>query len=155
MNRDKFTQKVLEAETTLYRVAKSILLNDADCEDAAQEAVLKAYEKIGSLRDERYFTTWLVRILINECYRKKRKSVNIVPIDEYSETLADESGGDWSYLYGAVMSLKPKIRIAVVLHYIEGYSVEETAKMLRIPAGTVKSRLHSGRRILREELGNE
>lgn len=155
MDRDKFTQKVLETETTLYRVAKSILLNDADCEDAAQEAVLKAYEKIGSLRDERYFTTWLVRILINECYRKKRKSVNIVPIDEYSENLAAESGGEYSYLYGAVMSLKPKIRIAVVLHYIEGYSVEETAKILRIPAGTVKSRLHSGRRILREELENE
>ncbi len=155
MDRDKFTQKVLEAETTLYRVAKSILLNDADCEDAAQEAVLKAYEKIGSLRDERYFTTWLVRILINECYRKKRKSVNIVPIDEYRENLTAQSGGEYSYLYGAVMSLQPKIRIAVVLHYIEGYSVEETAKILRIPAGTVKSRLHSGRRILREELENE
>lgn len=150
MDKDKFTEKVLEAEETMYRVAKSIMVNDFDCEDAVSEAVLKAYEKLHTLREERYFKTWLIRILINECYRKKR-SPKIIPLDEYAESLTarDES---CSELYGAVMRLAPKLRIVIVLHCVEGYSVEEVGKILKIPAGTVKSRLYKGRKQLKEEL---
>ncbi len=154
MDKDSFAKNVLEAETTMYRVAKSIMVNESDCEDAVSEAVLKAYEKLNTLREERYFKTWLIRILINECYRKKRAQAKIIPLEDYAESLTvnDES---CSELYGAVMKLKPRIRITVVLHYIEGYGVEEIAGILKIPAGTVKSRLHAGRKMLREELKNE
>lgn len=154
MDKDKFAEKVLDAEETMYRIAKSIMVNDSDCEDAVSEAVLKAYEKLHTLREERYFKTWLIRILINECYRKKRAQAKIIPLEEYAESLTvrDES---CSELYGAVMKLKPKTRIVIVLHYIEGYSVEEVGKILKIPAGTVKSRLHSGRKQLKEELNDE
>lgn len=154
MDKDKFTEKILEAETTMYRVSKSILLNDCDCEDAVSEAVLKAYEKLHTLREERYFKTWLIRILINECYRKKRAVSRFMTLEEYAEglTVNDE---DYTDLYRAVMRLKTQIRITIVLHYIEGYSVEEVAGILKIPAGTVKSRLHSGRKTLREELDYE
>lgn len=154
MDKDEFTKQVLEAETTMYRIAKSIMVNESDCEDAVSEAVLKAYAKLHTLKEERYFKTWLIRILINECYRKKRAQAKIMPLEEYAESLTvrDESYSD---LYSAVMKLKPQIRITVVLHYIEGYSVEEIGKILKIPAGTVKSRLHSGRKNLKEELNDE
>lgn len=153
MDKDKFAEKVLDAEETMYRIAKSIMVNDSDCEDAVSEAVLKAYEKLYTLREERYFKTWLIRILINECYRKKREP-KIIPLEEYADrlTVKDESRSE---LYGAVMRLKPRLRIVMVLHYIEGYSVEEVGKILKIPAGTVKSRLHSGRKQLKEELKDE
>lgn len=152
MDREKFTQGVLEAEDTMYRVSKAILISDADCEDAVQDAVLKAFSKLNSLREERYFKTWLIRILINECYRYKRNSKRLVPFDDTVNETAEKR--DYSDLYRAVMNLKEPIRIVVTLHYIEGYAVREIGKMLKIPSGTVKSRLHTGRKILKEELQN-
>lgn len=153
MDKEQFTRYILEAEATMYRISKTILINDSDCEDAVQDAVLKAYSKLRTLRDERYFKTWLIRILMNECYRKKREQSRLAPLDDSMEiSSADE---DYSELYSVIMRLKPKIRLIIVLYYIEGYSVCEIGKILKIPEGTVKSRLYSGRRILKEELKDE
>ena len=154
MNKEKFTREVLSAETTMYHIAKSILIYDDDCADAVQEAVLKAYTKLYTLKEERYFKTWLIRIVINECYRKKRAQTNTVPFEEYAVNKSAQDK-NYSYLYQAILSLKEPVRIVIVLHYIEGYSVEEVGRILKIPAGTVKSRLHSGRKLLREELQDE
>lgn len=154
MDKEKFTNEVLNVESTMYHVAKSILICDSDCEDAVQEAVLKAFMKLHTLREEKYFKTWLIRILINECYRNKRANSKIIPFHEYTDS--QPAGNDeYSYLYSAVMQLKESVRIVIVLHYIEGYSVNEIGKILKIPAGTVKSRLYSGRKLLKEELKDE
>lgn len=153
MDKEQFTRYILEAETTMYRISKTILINDSDCEDAVQDAVLKAYSKLGTLRDERYFKTWLIRILMNECYRKKREQSRLSPLDDCAEILSERE--DYSCVYSAVMKLKQGLRIVIVLYYIEGYSVSEIGKILKIPEGTVKSRLYSGRRILKEELDDE
>ena len=67
MNDQEFTMRVRLMERKLYRIAHAILWNDADCADAIQEAVFKGWMKRSGLREERYFETWLVRILINEC----------------------------------------------------------------------------------------
>lgn len=69
MDRKEFGNLILENERQLYRIAKSILRSDEDCADAAQETVMKAFEKLHTLRDDRYAKTWLIRILINECFR--------------------------------------------------------------------------------------
>lgn len=153
MDKEQFTRYILEAEATMYRISKTILINDSDCEDAVQDAVLKAYSKLGTLRDERYFKTWLIRILMNECYRKKREQSRLTSLDEGMEIPSDEK--NYSYLYSAVMKLKQGLRIVIVLYYIEGYSVSEIGKILKIPEGTIKSRLCIGRRILKEELKDE
>ena len=73
MDRKEFGNLILENERQLYRIAKSILRSDEDCADAAQEAVMKAFEKLHTLRDDRYAKTWLIRILINECFRMADK----------------------------------------------------------------------------------
>ena len=62
MTNEEFVSQISNAQTTLYRVAKSILKNDEDCADAIQNAVLKAFDKIGTLKQEKYFRTWLTRI---------------------------------------------------------------------------------------------
>ena len=62
MDREQFTSAVLAAEPTLYRVAKTMLRSEHDCADAAQQAILRAWEQLDSLRSTRYFKTWLVRI---------------------------------------------------------------------------------------------
>lgn len=151
MDKTTFTQKVLESEQTLYRVAMSMLQNDADCEDAVQETILMAYKKLNTLRNEEYFKTWLVRILINNCKKIIKKKSRFVPIEELAEqsTLDDTQGSEVRL---ALNKLQPKIRAVMVMKYIEGFSVKEIKSILKIPDGTVKSRLARGRELLGLEL---
>lgn len=148
LDKQTFTALVLETEDTLYRVAWSILRNSADTEDAVQEAVLRAWEKLSSLREPKYFRTWLTRILIRECYRLRRSGSLVIPLEELPESAAPESGEVWRSL----QTLPEGLRLPFVLHYVEGYSVTETGTILRLPAGTVKSRLSRARSALRLEL---
>ena len=79
MDGTEFTRRVIKAERKLYRIAYSILWNDQDCCDAAQETMAKAWQYKEKLYSEAYFDTWLVRILINECrsmLRKRKRDVS-------------------------------------------------------------------------------
>ena len=114
---------------------------------------MKAWQKHGQLRDERLMETWLVRILINECYNVKRAHRRISPMAELPERPAPvDAGGE---VRGAVMALPDKLRLPVVLHYMEGYRVDEIARMLHLPQGTVKSRLRNARARLKDMLGEK
>ena len=73
MTKDVFIKEVRDAEAMLYHISKSILKNDSDCGDAVQETILKAYEKLPTLKKEKYFRTWITKILINECNGILRK----------------------------------------------------------------------------------
>ena len=151
MDKEDFAKAVLEAETTLYRISKTILKSDTDCEDAVQEAIIKAYTNLHKLKNEKYFKTWLIRIVINECYRMQKNKTEHLSYDEYSD-IESPSTTDYSDLYEAIMKLNPPIKLAVVLHYIEGYSLKEIGDILKIPVGTVKSRLSKGRNMLKSML---
>ena len=151
MDKEEFTRAVLEYESTLYRVAKSMLGSEADCADAAQNALLRAWEKQHTLRDTAYFKTWLTRILINECRAMLRQRARFVPLEEEAaegEIAPERDSG----LYEAVMGLDVKYRVTFVLYYIEGFRTREIASMLKLPEGTVKTRLRRAREILRTEL---
>lgn len=151
MDKQTFQNNVLSSEDMLYRVSKSICFYESDCEDAVQQAILKAYEKLDTLREEKYFRTWITRILINECYRVNKLKRREVSFFEYS--LSEEAHNEnHSYVFESIMNLPPKIRIVIQLYYVEGYSVEETASILHIPSGTVKSRLSQGRKKLKSIL---
>lgn len=151
MDKEEFTRAVLEYESTLYRVAKSMLGSEADCADAAQNALLRAWEKQHTLRDTAYFKTWLTRILINECRAMLRQRARFAPLEEEAaegEIAPERDSG----LYEAVMGLDVKYRVPFVLYYIEGFRTREIASMLKLPEGTVKTRLRRAREILRTEL---
>lgn len=148
MDKEAFASVVLSSTDSLYRISKSILKCDADCEDAVQEAIAMGFGKLDTLRQEAYARTWLTRILIRECYsllKKREKSAAMLtePEEESYE------GSDYSELYEALSTLKKEYRLTIVLHYLEGYSIDEIGKIMRVPAGTVKSRLSRGRRDLR------
>lgn len=152
MDRDDFASRVAAAEPTLYRISKSILKNDCDCADAVQEAILTAYGKLSSLREARYFKTWLCKILIHECYRVYRANRKTVSLEEYAQLEAAPAQSRDPGLYAAIMELREELRLVVVLHYVEGFQVAEIAGMLKIPEGTVKSRLSRARAELRSAL---
>lgn len=151
MNKENFTNRVLNAETTLYRVSMSMLKNEKDCEDAVQDAILIAYERLDTLKNEEYFSTWLIRILINICNKqlKMRKRA-------YQSETVDYLSGNDDYsnieLKEIFENLPVKIRTVVMLYYGEKFSVREIKEILHIPEGTVKSRLAKGRQLLKIEL---
>lgn len=153
MTNEQFVCHITDAEKSLYRVAKSILKNDEDCADAIQNAILKAFDKLGTLKHEKHFRTWLTRILINECYHMLKDRREQVPYEEYME--GQESTADYSEVFTALMELEDMYRVPFSLHYIEGYSTSEIAKLLDISVSNVKTRLSRARAKLQVRLGGE
>lgn len=154
MEKEAFANVVLSSTDSLYRISKSILKYDMDCEDAVQEAIATGFGKLSTLRHEAYAKTWLTRILIHECYnllKKREKSAEMLAEPEDMEY----EDSDYSDLYDALSTLKKEYRLTIVLYYLEGYSIEEIARILRVPSGTVKSRLSRGRKNLRRIMERE
>ena len=150
MTREEFTNLILDSEQTLYRVAMSMLRNEKDCEDAVQTAILTAYEKLETLKQEQYFKTWLVRILINVCNKQLRSAAKTTELHDTDITA--DSAETATEIRMAIESLPVKIRQVVVLYYIEDFSVKEIKSIIKIPEGTVKSRLSKGRTLLKDYL---
>ena len=147
-----FNQRVRACERRLYRVARTMLPRECDCEDAVQEALLRAWDRLDTLKNEAYFETWLMRILINQCktfYRRRPPAPT-----ELTEDIPRPEPQDTPRL-DALTALPQKPRVALELHDIEGYSVAETARILRLPEGTVKWRLKRGRELLKATIQRE
>ena len=142
MEEERFVSEVRAMERTLYRVARGYLRTWDECADAVQEALCKAWDKRKRV-DESYFRPWLTRIVINECHNIGRRKKRLIPVAEPEREPAPEPA--LPELADALEALPEKLRLPLSLHYLEGFSVEEIARILRIPAGTVKSRLHQAR----------
>ncbi len=152
MHKTEFISRVRGCERRLYRIAHTMLRSEADCEDAVQETLLKAWAARDSLRHEEWFETWLIRILINQCksfWRRHESRETALP-----ENLPQPASGNHR-LMDALMALDEKHRIVLELKYIEGYDIKEVALILGIPEGTVKWRLNRARTALKRELGEE
>ncbi len=152
MDKEFFVRELEAQSGMLYRIAWTILRNDDACRDAMQEAALKAWEKRGTLRDQRYFRTWMTRILINACYdthRSRRRFVSVAEIPEPALPPPDPT------LSLALQSLPEKLRLPLVLCYSEGMSYAEAAQTLRIPVTTVRGRIRRAKDALRKELDAE
>ncbi len=157
MTEFEFEQQVTALTQKMYRVSASLLHSPQDRQDAVQECVWKAWRKLPQLRDESLFKAWIMRILVNECKRMHRahwrevavEEIEIEQPDGVDNRLRDE------VLHSAVMQLPEKLRLAVTLFYIDGFSMRETAQILRCPEGTVKQRLHRARTALRILLEKE
>ena len=145
-----FSREIEKLGPTLFRVAFAILRNRTDCEDAAQNAVLKAYRNLGSLKQRGYFKTWLISILKNECFDmlKRRRPT----LDVTEQELSYEMAVPDVDLNRAFDQLSPEERLPITLYYYEGYDTREIAKLTEVSEGTVRSRLSRGRASLRAML---
>jgi len=168
---DLFYELVRPYERRVYTAALGILRNEADAEDVAQEAVLKAFKHIRQFRSEARFSTWLIQITVNEARMRRRKEhANIM---ESMADRQDEEGNysphdfaDWreipletlerremrEMLAAALASLAEKYREVFVLRDMQHLSIEETAKSLGISTASVKTRLLRARLMLRDML---
>lgn len=129
----------------MYHIAKSLLYNDADCADAIQEAIVKAFSKLHTLKDDSYARTWLIRIVMNECYTIMRREKKIISLEEYQMDGQATEQKDYSDLYEAIFKLPEQMKLCVTLYYMEGYSVKEVAALLDTTESAVKNRLAKAR----------
>lgn len=150
MTKEQFTQNILDCEEMLFRISMSMLKNETDCQDAMQTAILLAYEKLYTLKNQEYFKTWIVRILINVCNKQLKLRQKSVEIKDYYK--ADDFSQESAEIRMLVESLPVKIRQVVVLYYMEQFSTREISSILKIPKGTVLSRLAKGRELLKVDL---
>lgn len=152
MDRQELGEAIIAHTQLLYRVSCGLLRCEADREDAVQSAIEKAWRQADRLRDAKKLRSWLIRILVNECRSLLRKKQRETPFD----TLPDLPGPDDARaLREALASLPDELRLPLMLHYIEGLSVQEIASALGRPKGTILSRMHRGRGLLRDILGSE
>lgn len=148
MDKKELGEMIIGSTDEFYRIAKSILKEDADCQDAVQEAVSKAFAKMNTLREKKYAKTWFTRILLNECYgmlrKRNRESV-------YNERISREEADmhQYSDLYQKIMALEIEYRVPLVLYYLNQYTVKEISGMLDLGESAVKMRLSRARKMMR------
>ena len=155
MDKDAFAARVTAMQQSLYRVAASYLRGEADRLDAVCEAVARAWEKRGTLRDERLFATWLTRILIRECVNIQRRQRRTVPVDALPEQAQEDESDAVRSLREAIETLPQRQRTMVVLHYMEDYDVREVARIMGTTRGAVCAGLSRARETLRRRIGED
>jgi RNA polymerase sigma-70 factor (ECF subfamily) len=159
-NREAFGELVTRYVAQARRVARAVLRDAADADDAVQDAFLSALKNLGRYDPARPFGPWLLRIVANAATdRLRRRRVRAgEPIGAHLAT--NEAGPDRQAdraalseaLWAALATLPERQRLAVVLFDVEGYSHREIAETLGIPEGTVRSHVFHARRALREAL---
>ena len=152
MNSEQFTRLVRGYIDTVFRVALNYLRNPADAEDITQTVFEKLLRERKNFESEEHIRNWLIRVTVNECKKLLRSPWRFVePIEDYMKGMTFENTAQ-SELYRAVIGLPKKYRMAIYLHYYEGYSTQEIGRILRIPKNTVCSHLKRGRELLKKEL---
>lgn len=157
----------------LFRLARATLRDDAEAEDALQDAYLQAYRTIGGFRGDSTLSTWLSRVVLNECLARLRRASRrqrIVPIVAWTEEIdiemrnvSDDDEPDRSLMRAQMRALLERkldalpvaFRTVFVLRSVEDLSVEETADVLSLPESTVRSRHFRARSLLRDALVQE
>jgi RNA polymerase sigma-70 factor (ECF subfamily) len=166
-----FEQLVKRYDRKLLRIAQSVTHNREDSQDAVQEAFLKAYQNLSDFREDSQFSTWLIRITVNQSLMKLRKQRTIreVSLDQDLQAdgstlpieVTDRAPGPEQIcgtselriiLVKAMGGLRPILRTVFVLRDIEGMSIQQTAEVLNVTQTAVKARLWRARLQLRERL---
>lgn len=154
-NKEQFVQQIRQYMDMIFRLAFNCLKSQADADDVTQTVLLRLYETEKVFDNEDHLKHWLVRVTLNECKKHWRSPWNRTEeYENYVSTLVFDEP-QYSDLFEAIMGLDTKYRIVIYLYYYEGYSIEEIAGLLRLPRGTVGTRLKRAREQLKQKLSEE
>lgn len=153
MQKEEFTYRVEAMRGQLYKTAMLYLGSHAQAVDVMDEAIYKGLCGYKKLRKPEFFATWMTRILINECNNELRRRKRVCPMEELPETAVEEF--DSLPLKEAIGKLPKELKEVVVLRYFSGFTLAETADLLKIPRGTAASRQRKALQILRLEMEEE
>ncbi len=141
-------------KTKLFRTAKGVLGNETLALDAVSEAVLRAFKGIKRLREPKYAETWFIRIVLNAAKDVKRRQKYELVMETVPESAYYDNHGDMEF-FALIESLQKELREIISLKYYSDYTLAEISEILKIPEGTVKSRLNRALNQLRLEVSNE
>lgn len=144
-DKEAFGQLIRMHTPSMYKVAKAILKNDEDAADAIQETALTCWEKLGTLKKDKYFKTWMTRILINHCnqiYRQRSRMVSEVVLPEEGAAEESYAAVEWKEF---LQCLEEKYRVVTILYYVEGFKIREIAEILEVNEKTISGRLATAR----------
>ena len=153
MTEQEYIRRAGSLKEQLYRTAALMLGGESAAVDAVDEAFYRGFRSYKKLRQPEFFDTWLTRILINVCNTELRRRKRELAVAELPETAQEEFDG--LPLKEAVGRLPKELREVIILRYFTGLTLEETAKALDIPRGTVTSRQKRALGLLRLELADE
>lgn len=143
-NKDKeaFTKLILDIQKDLYYIARIKLQNEEDICDAMQETMLAAFEEINKLKENKYFKTWIIKILINQCNKtyRRQKWISLEENDCYNYIAKEEKNDkiDFDIL---IKNLNNQEKTIMTLYYYLGYTTKEISKILNIREGTIRSKI--------------
>lgn len=145
-----FIELIEANKQSMYKVARSYFSNEEDIGDAIQDTIETCYRSLGDLKQERYFRTWLIRILINKCIDIIRKNRRENPAEMFPDQgICDPALSNCEF-EELMRSLDEKYRTVLLLYYSEGFKISEIAQLLDMEENTVKSRLSRGRKKFRD-----
>lgn len=153
---DAFCKLIKINKDVLYKTAYTYTKNQHDALEILDSTVYKAYISIKKLKDTKYFNTWIMRILINNCinYLKKKKRIVLfkgnVDIPEKAEHINNKE--EILDLYEAIDNLEGKLKIIIILRYFQDLTVPQIAEIMDYPLGTVKTYIHKALKQLRIKL---
>ncbi|MBQ7920590.1 MAG: sigma-70 family RNA polymerase sigma factor [Lachnospiraceae bacterium] len=153
MNNEEYAKRVEEIRGRLYKTAFLYLGSESLALDAVDEAVYKGLCNHKKLRQPEYFTTWMTRILMNECHNEQRRQKRLIPLEEVQELLTEDY--DSLPLKEAIKRLPKELKEVIILRYFTGYTLAETAETLKIPQGTAATRQRKALQLLKLEFEEE
>lgn len=154
-NHKAFQELIEKEKVKLYKMAFVYMKNEEEALEVFQETVYKAFISIKNLNDERYFSTWLTRILINTALDQLKKKKTIIPMEKeiLESKIEPYQPSDKDYdLLEVVMNLEDKYKTVLILRFYQDYTVKQIAEILGCPEGTVKTNIHRGVQLLRKKL---
>ena len=161
-DREAFRMLFEAHKDRVYAIALHYSGNDATAQDIAQQVFLKLMTNIKQFNFQSEFTTWLYRMVANTCFDEQRRWRRLIPFGDATELQAMRTTENIEATYTrleisenvslAISSLKPKLRMPILLKYVEGMTYEEIAQVLGCSAGTVASRLNRGHKDLAQKL---
>ncbi|MDD3693637.1 MAG: RNA polymerase sigma factor [Oscillospiraceae bacterium] len=151
---DEIETMIRNYSKMLFKISLVMLCNEYDAQDAVQETFIRYFNKSPVFDSDEHKKAWLITVVTNICknmrkYKLKHNHLNIDELYDYYETKEDAT------LLESLMMLPQKFKVVLLLHYVEGYKVNEISKMLSVSPSAIKMRLQKARKLLKEKLGEE
>lgn len=153
---EAFTQLFITQKEQIYRVAFAYFKNEQDALEAIQEVTFRAYKNIKKLKEPKYFSTWLTRIMINYCIDElKRKKRFLLSDSQAQKGSLIEEKDDLINIETAIRTLEPKFQEIIILKYFQDMTIEQISDHLGRPSGTIKTWLSKALQELRKQMTKE
>ncbi|MCI8418374.1 MAG: sigma-70 family RNA polymerase sigma factor [Lachnospiraceae bacterium] len=147
---EAFVELMEQHKQSMFKIAFAYLKREEDAADAVSETILDCFEHLGSLKETRYFSTWLVRILINNCKDILKHSQKVVSMDALEGLEPSQMSRENREFLEYLEPLAQEERMAMILFYVWGFRTREIAQIMNQKESTVKSRLLRGRERIKQ-----